>query len=102
MGGFLVSAAPLLVCTPAGREGERDKNVISFHRTDFQERGTRGGVLGVFLPAPAALLACIPMGREAERAEHLVYLSFCRSNFPDRRQGVEIEADLYNLRRFFW
>ena len=59
-----------------GRVITMKTNYLRFRRSNFQERGAGGGVLGGSLPAAVGLLVYMPIGREGERAERIFYLSF--------------------------
>ena len=84
--GSLSSAAVLLVCTPADREGERAEHFFNeFSPLNIPGAGGGGGVWSRSLPSSAARLVCMPMGREGKRAEYIIF-SFRRLIFLE--QGV--------------
>ena len=84
--GSLPSAAALLVCTPADREGERAEHFFNeFSPINIPGAGGGGRVRSRFLPSSAALLVCMPIGREGKRAEYILF-SFRRLIFLE--QGV--------------
>ena len=68
-GGYLPSAAALLICMTAGREGEHAVVLLlRFHHSDSPEWRAGDGVFVGSQQSAEALLICMPVGRLGERA----------------------------------
>ena len=88
-----VPSAVCLICTPAGRKGDRTGHVFLLHFRRSILAGwmcRRESGAGVSLLSAAALLVCLPANREGGPAGHIFVSRSWRSMFPERGSVGEV------------